>query len=221
MAASWALGPRFDPLLAQQFKDPVLLQLRLRSRLWLKSDPWPRRNSICRGVAKKLKTVKKIKPLWAPVSRFCSISLLPTPTHRRTSPKYGLCSLSPRPQFPSAPRYSQLGSLTTPPLKPSLQSHPGSSCGRTKWVLLGAHSIPFLGLFDTTNNALPPEICLRLVSGSPLPPGFPRVSPAGSPAFQPSNDGVPLCSILGRLLCVHSFPVISSCPAALNSLSLC
>ena len=33
-------------------KDPVLFQLRCRSHLWLRSDPWPR-NSLCCGAAKK------------------------------------------------------------------------------------------------------------------------------------------------------------------------
>ena len=33
-------------------KDPVLLQLQLRSKLLLRSDPWPG-NSMCQGMAKK------------------------------------------------------------------------------------------------------------------------------------------------------------------------
>ena len=43
-----ALGHRFNPY------------LQLRSRLWLRSDPWPR-NSICCGVAKKEKRKKDRK----------------------------------------------------------------------------------------------------------------------------------------------------------------
>ena len=39
---------------AQWVKDPALPQLRLRSRLLLGSDPWPR-NSTCLRVAKKKK----------------------------------------------------------------------------------------------------------------------------------------------------------------------
>ena len=50
-----ALGRRFDPGLAQWVKDPVFLQLLLRLRLWLGSDPWPK-NSICRRAAKKQNT---------------------------------------------------------------------------------------------------------------------------------------------------------------------
>ena len=42
---------------AQRVKDPALPQLRLRSHLWLGSDPWPR-SSICRGLAKKTKQNK-------------------------------------------------------------------------------------------------------------------------------------------------------------------
>ena len=42
------------PSLAQWVKDPALPKLRLRSRLWLGSDPWPR-NSTCLRVAKKKK----------------------------------------------------------------------------------------------------------------------------------------------------------------------
>ena len=36
---------------AQRVTDPVLLQVQLRSCLWLRSDSWPG-NSLCRGVAK-------------------------------------------------------------------------------------------------------------------------------------------------------------------------
>ena len=52
------LEHRFDPGPAQWVKDPLLPQPQLRSRLWLRSDPWPR-NSICRGAAKKEKKKKK------------------------------------------------------------------------------------------------------------------------------------------------------------------
>ena len=47
--------------LAQWVKDPVLLQLRLRSWLRLGSDSWPG-NSICCGVAKKEKEKKQSNP---------------------------------------------------------------------------------------------------------------------------------------------------------------
>ena len=81
----WDAGSIFSP--AQCVKDLALLQLwlklklRLRSQLWLGSDPWPR-NSICLGTAKKKKKKKKKKrglvlasrwalgfelPSWAPV----------------------------------------------------------------------------------------------------------------------------------------------------------
>ena len=39
---SWDAG--LIPSLAQWVKDPVLPQLQLRLRLWLGSDPWPRRS---------------------------------------------------------------------------------------------------------------------------------------------------------------------------------
>ena len=48
----WDVG--LHPSWAQWVKDPVLLQLQLRSHLWLGSDPGPM-NSICHGVAKKEK----------------------------------------------------------------------------------------------------------------------------------------------------------------------
>ena len=44
------LGYRFNP--PPSIKDPALLQLQLRSWLWLRSDPLPR-SSIGHGVAKK------------------------------------------------------------------------------------------------------------------------------------------------------------------------
>lgn len=47
-----------------------------------------------------------------------------------------------------------------------------------------------------------------------LTPGSPPVSLAGFSSFQPLNDSVHLCSILGRLLCVQSFPVILSSPTS-------
>ena len=57
-AASWdhrntgsTLGP------AQWVKDPMLLQLQLRSQLWFRSDPWPG-SSICRGWPKMKRTKK-------------------------------------------------------------------------------------------------------------------------------------------------------------------
>ena len=43
-----------SPSPTQWVKDPSFAKLRLVSKLWLRSDPWPR-NSICHGVAKKVK----------------------------------------------------------------------------------------------------------------------------------------------------------------------
>ena len=45
---------RFDPQPGQWIKDPEVLQLQLRLKLQLGSDPWPG-NSICRGAAKNKK----------------------------------------------------------------------------------------------------------------------------------------------------------------------
>ena len=53
-----ALECRFNPSPAQWVKDPALLQLRLRLRLQLGSDPWPG-SSICQGAAKNEKEKKK------------------------------------------------------------------------------------------------------------------------------------------------------------------
>ena len=52
----WDLGSIPSP--AQWVKDPVLLQLWLRSLLWLRSNPWPR-SSICCKAAKKKKVKKR------------------------------------------------------------------------------------------------------------------------------------------------------------------
>ena len=57
---SWKLWDTgLIPGLAQWAKDPLLLQLQLRSQLQLGCDPWPR-NSICWGAAKKKKKEKVI-----------------------------------------------------------------------------------------------------------------------------------------------------------------
>ena len=49
---SWKCwDPGLTPGLAQWVKDPALLQLWLRSQLWLRFDPWPGK-SICHGAAK-------------------------------------------------------------------------------------------------------------------------------------------------------------------------
>ena len=48
----WDVG--LIPGLAQWLKDPAFLQLWLKSRLWLRYDPWPR-SSICYGAAKNEK----------------------------------------------------------------------------------------------------------------------------------------------------------------------
>ena len=48
------------PGLVQWFKDLLMLQQWLRSRLQLGSDPWPG-NSICHRVAKKKKRKQKTK----------------------------------------------------------------------------------------------------------------------------------------------------------------
>ena len=48
----WDVGSIPGP--AQRVKDPALLQLRLRSQLQLRSDPWTR-SSLCHKVAKKEK----------------------------------------------------------------------------------------------------------------------------------------------------------------------
>ena len=52
----WDVGSIPGP--EQWVKNPVLLQLQFRSQLWLRSEPWPR-NSVCCGVAKKVKTSKQ------------------------------------------------------------------------------------------------------------------------------------------------------------------
>ena len=54
-------GQRFDPCPAQGVKDLVLPQLRPRSQLQLRFDPWPG-NSNCLGVAKEKK--EKKQPPW-------------------------------------------------------------------------------------------------------------------------------------------------------------
>ena len=53
--ASWECWDEGSiPGSAQWVKDLALVKLWLRSQLWLRSDSWPG-NSICCGVAKKLK----------------------------------------------------------------------------------------------------------------------------------------------------------------------
>ena len=60
LRSNWDAGSIPSP--AQWGKDPVLLQLQLRSQLRLGSDPWPG-NSICHRVAKKeKKNVPVCKP---------------------------------------------------------------------------------------------------------------------------------------------------------------
>ena len=59
------LGCRFDLQPAQWVKDPVLLQLQLRSHLWLGSDLWLG-HSICHKVApppKKIATPLSVAPV--------------------------------------------------------------------------------------------------------------------------------------------------------------
>ena len=65
---SSVLGSVASP--AQFVKGSALLQLWLRSQLWLGSDPWPR-SSICRGGGKK----KKNRFSFSPV--LCTIFYLP------------------------------------------------------------------------------------------------------------------------------------------------
>ena len=52
--AGLILGPKY------WVKDPALLQLQLRSQLWVGSDPWPG-NSICCGAAKRENNLKILK----------------------------------------------------------------------------------------------------------------------------------------------------------------
>ena len=58
MASSEHWDTDSSPCPAQWVKDLVLLQLQLRSQLWLRSDPWPG-NSMSLRAAKNKKKKKK------------------------------------------------------------------------------------------------------------------------------------------------------------------
>lgn len=77
LAVSWEFwDPGSVPGPAQRVKDAVLLQLRLRSQLWVESDPWSGNTPYAPGQLKKEKKETTVIRLFTDVTEVCRLNAM-------------------------------------------------------------------------------------------------------------------------------------------------